>query len=158
VSKRLISRTGHQYACERLLVEDLCLSLKSDSTPWGRVDFACEFDYCRGRADVVVVNEDDDVIAFEAKLQRWRDAVHQAYRNRCFAHHSYVLVPSHVAERARTDDREFRRRRVGLCHLEAGSVVVTVPSVRQTPIQLWLSELAIETVRESGNGQRREQP
>jgi hypothetical protein len=51
------------------------------------VSFACEFDYSRGRTDVVALRDGEHVIAFEAKLKDWRTALHQAYRNTCFAHH-----------------------------------------------------------------------
>src|SRR2546427_5324293 len=36
-------------------------------------------------------------ISFEAKLKDWRYALDQAYRNTCFAHKSYVVVPEATA-------------------------------------------------------------
>ena len=37
------------------------------------------------------------LMAFEAKLKDWRYGLDQAYRNTCFAHKSYVVVPEATA-------------------------------------------------------------
>src|SRR5438132_10558829 len=103
------------YASERALVDEFTRALAEALHVWGTLDFAEEFYYLSGRTDVVAITEEGDVIAFEAKLQDWKEALHQAYRNTCFAHESYVVVPCHVARRAIRSDAEFTRRGVGLC-------------------------------------------
>jgi hypothetical protein len=95
VSKRNMHKT------ERNLVRQFVRGLRDVSCPWGKVGVSSEFDYSRGRADLVVAAEDGNhLIAFEAKLQKWRDALQQAYRNLCFADSSYVILPRRTAMRA----------------------------------------------------------
>src|SRR5438876_9276871 len=113
-----------KYASERELVDDFTRALADGLEAWGSVDFAEEFYYLRGRTDVVALTADGAVLAFEAKLLDWKEALHQAYRNTCFAHESYVVLPCHVARRAIRSDAEFTRRGVGLCTVDGGSLKI----------------------------------
>ena len=137
-----------RYATECVLVDDFCTALKTQETPWGQLHVAREFDYGRGRVDVIAVDQRGTVIAIEAKLTRWRDALHQAYRNTCFAHQSFVLLPEPISNKATCHAADFAKRSVGLCHLRNGSLIVSLPAVHQNPIQPWLSEVAISTATE----------
>ena len=141
-----------RFTSEAKLVEDFVFALDAAETPWG-ASFATEteFDYARGRADVVGVSSGGEVIAFEAKLVRWRDALHQAYRNTCFAHRSYVLVPECIARRAASRIGEFERRGVGLCSIGAEGLTVVHDAPRREPIQPWLSEAAVAHVVGDGH-------
>ncbi len=85
------------FANEKMLVDRLLSLLQSQSTFCGPVRVTPEFFYSRGRTDVVAVAEDENLITFEAKLTDWRTALHQAYRNTCFAHASYVVLPKKTA-------------------------------------------------------------
>jgi hypothetical protein len=102
-----------------------------------------EFGYGRGTTDIVSVGDDGEVVAFEAKLTRWRDALAQAYRNTCFAHRSFVVLPSLVAAKVSRFAAEFERRGVGLCAVQDGRLVVMQPAIRRDPVQPWLSEQAV---------------
>lgn len=130
------------FPSEAVLVDMLCDVLGSSSMPWGPLDLTREFGYMRGRTDVVAVSG-RVVIAFEAKLTRWRDALHQAYRNRCFAHQSYVVLPEDKVRVAVENRLEFARRGIGLCGITDGEVVVHVPACHEDPVQPWLSEAAL---------------
>lgn len=142
-----------EYPSEALLVEEFCSALESDRSPWGKLEIIREFSYGGGRTDVVAVDSEGDVIAFEAKLQKWTCAMHQAYRNTCFAHHSYVVLPEATAQRAQRGLYEFVRRSVGICHVKSETVVISLPAARRRPIQPWLSRAASRKVRErSGHG------
>jgi hypothetical protein len=132
---------------EQHLVARLCRVLESQDSPFGEAETTREFDYRRGRTDVVAITRGDHIWAFEAKMEKWRDALQQAYRNTCFAHFSYVLVPKDVARRAAQHAYEFERRAVGLCYLERRDIVVVLPARFQEPIQHWLSEAAIAAVK-----------
>jgi hypothetical protein len=125
----------------RLFVDAL---LRVKDSPFETTTVGWEFDYRSGRADVISVTWDGEVVAFEAKLSRWRDALHQAYRNKCFAHQSYVLLPWDVAERAVTYQGEFEARRVGICALKDGTLVKLVDAPRHEPLQRWLADRAVE--------------
>jgi hypothetical protein len=140
------------FANENALVERLVQRLNKPNSPWGALRLAREFDYLRGRTDVIAVTDDRQVVAFEAKLTRWRDALHQAFRNRCFAHCSFVVLPKGTAIRAAKFEAEFRRRDVGLCYVENDDVVVMWHSEPSEPLQPWLSEQAIFTASGAGNG------
>lgn len=130
------------YDSERALVDEFTRALTEAADLWGSVDFAEEFYYLRGRTDVVAITEGGDVIAFEAKLLDWKEAMHQAYRNTCFAHESYVVLPCNVARRAARWEAEFNRRGVGVCAVERGALKIIHPARKAEPMQKWLSERA----------------
>jgi len=134
--------TAAGYPTERALVERFLGHLSASGTPWGPLDVAIEFFYHRGRTDVIARTKDGDVVAFEAKLKRWREALQQAYRNTCFAHLSYVLLPKSAARIAIHYEAEFVRRRVGLCFIDDGQLIVAFHPPRLEPIQPWLSAAA----------------
>lgn len=127
---------------ERELVDKFTTALISSSSPWGPVRFTREFDYRRGRTDVVALSDSGDVIAIEAKLTKWRDALQQAYRNRCFAHSSYVLLPKQVALRAICYSTDFEIRGVGVCYIEGNELLIALVAARAEPLQPWLCQVA----------------
>ncbi|NCO39193.1 MAG: hypothetical protein COZ06_38190 [Armatimonadetes bacterium CG_4_10_14_3_um_filter_66_18] len=135
------------YPSEQALVDAFCATLASENSPWGELSCAREFDYVRGRADVVAADAEGRIIAFEAKLEKWREALNQAYRNTCFAHESYVVLPEAAAMRAARYAREFSRRAVGLCYVHDGEVTVELEADERTPLQPWLAEAAVSEVR-----------
>ncbi len=112
---------------------------------WGTREFrlAREFDYRRGRVDIIGVCEEGHLIAFEAKLTRWRDALHQAYRSTTFANFAYVVVPIATARRAMKFEVEFERRGVGLIAVEGNVVTIMLAAPRHDPLQPWLTEAAL---------------
>ena len=124
------------YKTERSLVRQFVRQLRTASCPWGPVEVSREFDYRRGRADVVVAAEDGEhLIAFEAKLEKWRDALHQAYRNTCFAHSSYVILPRRVALRAQRYSADFSYRNVGLCYIDSGRIAIVLTPEKKAPLE-----------------------
>ncbi len=125
-----------------MLVDHFVDLLETNRTPWGNVRFAREFDYSRGRADVVASGEAETVIAVEAKLKDWKRALHQAYRNTCFAHRSFVLLPKAVALTAGSYIGEFEKRGVGLCYVDEVGMVVLHDSAPIVPLEPWLSSEA----------------
>lgn len=134
---------------EQALVDSFLSRLGTVSAPWQAEQVATEFYYQRGRTDVVfTVNQ--SVIAVEAKLQDWRTAMHQAFRNRCFAHRSYVLLPKDIALRAHRYAGEFDRRRVGICYLEETEIVVLHSAAESDPIEPWLSQRAKQHIEATG--------
>lgn len=130
------------FANEQGLVTAFISRLNEEGSPWGAVQFATEFYYQRGRTDVIACTTEDFVIAIEAKLADWRSALHQAFRNRCFAHRSYVLLPKNTALRAYRYAGEFDRRRVGICYLEEDRIVILHPATNGDPFEPWLSRRA----------------
>jgi len=126
------------FANEKILVKRILALLQSESTCWGPVHVAPEFFYSRGRADLVALDENERLIAFEAKLKNWKAALHQAYRNTCFAHCSYVVLPKEVALDAFRFVGEFEKRGVGLCYV-ATDLVVLHESSHNQPIEPWLA-------------------
>jgi hypothetical protein len=109
------------FANEQTLVTSYLSRLNAERSPWGTVQFATEFYYQRGRTDIIAYTADESVIAIEAKLEDCRTALQQAFRNRCFAHRSYILLPKTAALRAHRYAGEFDRR---ICYLEGGDIVV----------------------------------
>lgn len=134
-----------EYNSELELQNELCRILQSVQKPGG-FQLTTEFNYARGKTDVVALDQDDNIFAFETKLTRWRDALQQAYRNTCYAHCSMVVVPENVAQHASMYSEEFRIRSVGLCYLLDGKIVVVLPAPHQHPILPWLSDDAISRI------------
>jgi hypothetical protein len=120
---------------------------------WGVLDVGLEFDYRCGRTDIVAVSADGAVIAIEAKLRDWREALHQAYRNTSFAAESYVLMPALAAQRAIAHSDEFDRRGVGLCVVSSKRLEVLHPARRQlNPVLQALNRRAADFASSSGGG------
>lgn len=134
------------FDSEEELVVRFERSLGRSDSPWPAIKYEREFGYIRGRADLVAISGEGTLFAFEAKLDRWRDALHQAYRNLCFAHRSYVVLPRKAAERAARYEAEFARRRVGLCCMDEREIIVMIEAVHSDPLQPWLSHRAARYV------------
>lgn len=143
---------AYTYKNEEDLLEFFAIHLNSSSSPWGGLRFSREFYYKSGRADVIAVNSDGVLLAFEGKLEKWRKALEQAYRNLCFAHISYVVLPKAAAMRAFRFEAAFRKRGVGLCYMEGLELVILVEAESVEPIQPWITDLAfIALGEEDGN-------
>jgi hypothetical protein len=144
------------YPLETNLVAHFARCLRRGDTQWGRVRIAFEFDYVGGYTDVLALSEGQHLVAFEAKLARWRDALHQAYRTRCFAHRSYVVLPTGAAHVAAQHEREFERRRVGLCSLSAErGIEVLLDALPSMPFQPWVATRAIAELASGGGSKSR---
>lgn len=121
-------------------------SLRSKQSPWGTVKVSLEFDYQRGRPDILAVTDEGHLIAFEVKLTKWREALHQAYRNTSFAHCSYVVLPQEIALKAQRLDGEFALRKVGICYIENEQIVIAFAAEKQLPLEPWLMKTACAAV------------
>lgn len=141
------------YTKESTLVADFARCLRDENNPWGQLRIGFEFEYGGGAADVFGILGEGMVIAFEAKLTKWRDALHQAYRTRCFANRAYVVLPARTAALAAAYEFEFRRRRVGLCTMSEDSEIVTlIDSIEALPLQPWVADRAVAAVTRKGEG------
>lgn len=103
--------------------------------------FCKEFDYLSGRTDLVGVCKKDMVHAYEAKLTDWKRALHQARRNTCFAHFSYVVMP----KIGRIDPKkrlEFEKCGVGLIVVGSTRPRVAIRAQKQEPFMPWLTNTA----------------
>jgi hypothetical protein len=139
------------FDSEKALVEVFVAQLSADASPWGSLQVATEFYYQRGRTDVIAYTSEDSILAFEAKLQDWREALQQAYRNRCFAHRSYVVLPKMTAIRAHKCSAEFDRRQVGICYMDGCAVVILHDPAGAEPLQPWLLQQAKSHVLGQGS-------
>jgi len=133
------------YSTEQELVDCFLENLLTEG-PWEASDYNVEFNYTRGKTDIITVSVDNELIAIEAKLCKWRTALHQAYRNRCYANKSYVLLPQRIAEVAFCYEYEFDRRGVGICSILNGHITIVKEAVMNDPIQPWLREVALQYV------------
>ena len=131
------------YELESDLVKDFESILSSVFNTFTVSAMASEFNYVEGKVDLIAKDSDGDLIAFEAKLFRWRDALHQAYRNSSFTHYSYVVMPEAALEKVIGHIDEFHRRGVGLCFFGLSGLTVWVPATRRNPIQPWLTNTAL---------------
>ncbi len=70
------------------------------------------------------------LIAIEAKLHRWRDALQQASEYRKYADLAFVALPAHTAKRALAQASQFRATGVGLLTVVDGLLRVTIAPAR----------------------------
>ena len=133
------------YSSEKDLVDNFLSKLLVDD-PWDTSAYKVEFNYMRGKTDIIAVSPSNELIAIEAKLNKWRFALQQAYRNRCFADKSYILLPYDIATNALRYEYEFCRRGVGICSLINGEIVILRDAKADNPVQPWLREVALNYV------------
>ncbi len=133
------------YASETAFISTFVKALMGRPGPLSATCYIREFDNgTSSRPDIVAVSETGEVIAIEAKLTRWRDAMQQAYRNAFFADRSYVLLPPAAAARAATSIDEFTLRGVGICTLVDGVVTVVADAPLLQPYNIFRREMARE--------------
>jgi hypothetical protein len=138
-----MAKTTNTDRFESGFVRRLIASLGSGVDRWERKSHVTEFDFAVGRTDVIVLSECGQILAFEAKLTRWRDALYQAHRNRSFAHASFVAVPPATAARASLHHAAFTKHGVGLCTIDSGVIRILIPAKVETPILQWLCDKAL---------------
>jgi len=134
------------YELEIDLVKDFQTKISGTPNKFTIIAVASEFNYIEGKVDLIAKNENGDLIAFEAKLSRWRTALNQAYRNSSFAHYSYVVLPEITADNAVICIDEFCRRGVGLCSFGSSGLRVEIPATRRNPIQPWVTNMALSYI------------
>ncbi len=133
-----------KFATEADFVDKFIGKLAKGRTSFGRVQITTEWDHRAGLVDVLARNRRQGLVAFEAKLDNWKRAFHQAYRSTAYANKSYVIVPSKVAGRAMRDREEFELRGVGLCSFDGSAVQVLIEATEQDALLRWLREQAHE--------------
>lgn len=140
------SRTGGrtEFATEADFVDRFVGKLSKGRTSFGKVQITKEWDHTSGFVDVLARHRKKTLVAFEAKLDNWKRAFHQAYRSTAYANKSYVIVPTHVAARALRDRDEFELRGVGLCSFDGKSVQVLIEASEQDALLVWLRAQAHE--------------
>jgi hypothetical protein len=134
------------YKLEKFLVEDFKGSICHSENVFDISDVAFEFYYNNGRVDIIGLTDDRKLIAFEAKLTRWRTAVNQAYRNSSFAHYSYVVIPKDVVDIAKKHRREFERRGLGLCWVSPEGISIEISAPQKNPLLPWLTQNAFNYI------------
>ena len=136
----------NMYKLELQLVKEFQSNLANAHNPFAVSDVAIEFNYNNGKVDIIGKTRDGNLVAFEAKLSRWRVALNQAYRNTSFAHYSYVVLPELSAKKALNELHEFERRGVGLCSVGSHGTKVEIPASRKDPLQPWLTNIALNYI------------
>lgn len=136
---------------EKSLVIEFLNQLQNTSSPWKIMGYGTEFNYQRGRTDVIIVSADDKVIAIEAKLKKWKQALQQAYRNKCFADLSYVLLPITEVNKVLKHDIELDKRGVGLCSITENGIDIIYEAQESQPLQPWLKKKALTFVKKNSN-------
>lgn len=76
------------------------------------------------------VNHAGDVIAVEAKLRRWREALEQAIEYKRFADFSYVVLPAELARAAVKNVTHFEDAGVGLLVLGIDAIEEIIPAAK----------------------------
>ncbi len=135
---------------ERNLTQIFNTALEDEGSPFTLKCIAEEFYYKEGRTDVIISDQNDNLIAFEMKLEKWKQALYQAYRNSSFAHYSYVVVPSTTALRAAKQTHEFVRRGIGLISVDESGINIEIKAKCAEPLRPWLTEIAVKYMNGEG--------
>ena len=140
----------HRFMLEEELVQELLNQLGKGSLAKEMKGISVEFDYVSGRTDVIAVcDKKNNVYAFEAKLKNWKVALHQARRNTCYAHYTYVVLP-HVARAALNNAVNFRKFGVGLIFITQDStMLVAVKPLKHKPLMPWVTSRAVASTLSS---------
>jgi hypothetical protein len=128
------------------LQERFLTILENDHSLWGNLKYSEQFNYSGGRTDVIALDSSSMVYAFELKLEKWKIALNQAYRNANFANKSYVVLPKKSAMRAIKFKEEFERRSVGLCYIDGNNLIKLIDIKPSSPVITWLNEKAKSTL------------
>ena len=136
------------YNLEVSLVDDFKIAISIPSKPFIITDYATEFNYFSGKTDLIAQTKSGEIIAFEAKLYKWRKAVNQAYRNTTFAHYSYVILPETKINRALSNRQLFEKNRIGLCSIGRDGINIHINAPNNEPVQHWLTTLAKKYINE----------
>ena len=139
------------FESERALTQFFGLALSDESSPFSSDRSAIEFDYREGRTDVILSDIEGNLVAFEMKLEKWKQALFQAYRNSSFAHYSYVVLPLETAKRAANHEYEFIRRGVGLCAVGDEEITIEITARRSEPLRPWITESALDYIYGGNN-------
>jgi len=144
------------FKTEQNLVRHFVRHLRRPTSPWGMLRTSREFEYQRGRVDVLAAAEHGrHLLAFEAKLFKWREALQQAYRNSSFACSSFVVLPARIAIRVQCHADDFYCRNVGLCYISGGKITIVFEPRRQAALEPWLRNAALAALKRQAYGKRR---
>lgn len=85
------------------------------------------------------------IVAIEAKLLRWREALTQAHEYRKYADLAFVALPPRTAKRAGANSEQFRAAGVGLLTVVDGALRVCIAPSRSRSHD-WRREFVLSRV------------
>lgn len=144
------------FAEEEGLVAAFFEHLMRGETEWMAKSAIREFDYNSGRADILFLSGNGELVAVEAKLTNWRKALHQAWRNTSYVNRAYVALPKNRASTALSHRQDFKDLGVGLCLVDGEGVEVVIESRTKEPVILWLHNKARGALAGHGGGSDRD--
>lgn len=137
---------------EHELVTYFIECLQESHSPFGPLQIAPEFYFNSGSSDVIGLSDVGNIYVFEAKLDKWRRALDQAYRGTSFCDYAYILIPERKVEYAARRLHEFEYRGVGICTLGDTQIRVVHPARKNNPVLPWLKSKAEKYVIENYHG------
>lgn len=135
------SQIDFDFETESEFVEEFIWAMM-DKPPFAINQIAKEFNYQSGRIDLIACNKSNRLYSFEAKLKKWKDAIHQAFKNTSVSHYSYVILPCQMARSVSRFKDCFLEKRVGLATIEMGKVRILIQAPYNDPLRPWLTESA----------------
>lgn len=147
-----------EFRSEAEMVRQFVSALQSRQSSFGEVEVTSEWDHRAGFVDVLARDRNKMLIAFEAKLDDWKRAFAQAYRNTAYADRAFVLLPAKPANRALAHRALFEDKGIGLCSFDGEQINVLLDSSRHQPLTAWITTRAHEHFDEqesrTGDGTR----
>lgn len=107
-----------------------------------------------GRISLVPEPSPPVVLAVEAKLTRWRDALRQAIAYRLYADESFVALPFQHARMALRSADKFREAGIGLFILDGEAINLAIPAATSVDHD-WRREFVVSRLRATSDVGRR---
>ncbi len=138
------------FSLEADLVDQFINHIENRNIYWNLSNILKEFNYSNGKTDIIATDE-DTVFAFEAKLDKWRKAINQAYRNTIFADYSYVILPKSRQTISMKNKSEFEKYGVGLILVDEQTAEISITAKKNFPGNNWIVNKAKTMMQEKCN-------
>lgn len=130
------------YRCKEDLVDHFLGVISTNRPPWPPLAWKRGFSCGYGRAGIVAVSSPFNVLAFVAKLTSLKEDLPPAHRTERFTHQANALLPSKAGGIAQRCSVMFERRRMWLCSITRGNLVVLRDASESDRIQARLTREA----------------
>lgn len=129
------------FQYEEDLIKKFISHLESNTIERSFNNIYREFNYSNGKTDIIAESE-DAVFAFEAKLNKCRKAINQAYRNTIFADYSYVVLPEIRQSNISKYELEFEKYGIGLILVNEHKAFISISAKKNHPGNNWIVKKA----------------
>lgn len=130
------------FTLERDLVEKFITCLEEKTLDMNISNYSSEFNYLNGKTDIIAKQTNNNIVAFEAKLNNIQKVINQAYRNTAFANFSYIVLPATKKQLQLKYCKEIDKLEIGVILIDDDHAWIEKHAGFVQPILPWLAEKA----------------